>query len=265
MKLATQIPLATFATLFLMQGASSQQSSDNQQQGGGAVPIEIYGCSLREGMGLADLEPFHDRYNRFLDRNEVTNVASYILTPVFYHATDGYDLLYMERWENGAAMGRGHALKRSDEYLELIDAWGEALECPTHSYFVGGLVVPPSPDRNEADEAPFQMMSCMLNEGATVGQAFQAIAAMSEAEGPMPSGGRNGHAVWLAAAGDDPDAESNFRWAILFPSYEQFGESFDGLWNEGGAEGMFAAISPAMTCNGGGTRLYNQRYVRRME
>jgi hypothetical protein len=265
MNRALSLALSTLATLLAVQAASSQQAPENQAQGPGAVPIEIYGCTLRDGMSLADLEPMHDRYNRILDRNEITNVASFILTPVFRHITDPYDFLYMERWENGAAMGTGSAQKHSDAFQELLGDWGEVIECPTHSYFVGGLVTPPSANRDEADEAPFQTLSCTLNEGKAIGEAFQAISAWSQAEAATPSGDKNGHAIWLAAAGEDPDADYDFKWNILFPSYEHFGRSFDELWNQGGAGNMFGAIGSVMSCNGGATRTYDQRVIRRME
>jgi len=264
MKRVQLVVLSAFAAAFLGFGASAQQGTQNQQQGGNAVPIEIYGCNFRDGMGLADLEPLHDRYNNILDRNDFSDVASFILTPIFRHASDGYDFLYMERWANGAAMGTGNALKRSERFQDLLADWGEIVECPTHSYYVGMLAAPPSSDRNEAEEAPFQTLTCRLNDGVAMGAAMQALSAYAESEMQSASGSRNGHAIWLPAAGEDPDADFNFKWIILFPSYEHFGASFDNLWNRGGAANMFSKIGPVMNCAGAATRTYNQRFIRRM-
>jgi len=218
------------------------------------VPLEIYACNFLDGAGMSDVQVAIDEFNEWADENDIGDLNSSVVTPYFYSAALPYDLLFVNRWTNGAALGAGHTLLTSPGGQEILAGFGEAIECASHTQFVASLVSAPAAPR---DGGPMQFLNCTVKDNRTAGEG---IAAISEwAESSAASGA--GHVVYFPLAGEDPAATYDFKWVVLHASYQAWGDSLDRMFGGGGNLGSI--INPVMDCDS--ARIYNQVTIRSMQ
>jgi hypothetical protein len=225
------------------------------QEGPPVLPVELFLCNYRPGNDAGDLERVNTAYNRWADSRNLNSITSLVLTPSYHSDQLEYDVIGMDIWENGAAMGRGSAMMRSPG--SPIPDFDEVVDCPAHQMFaLVGIKPPPG----ESDTAIFEFSNCTVKENRSADDGIAAVGAVAQMWTDWNVG--DAHAVLFPVAGEAGDATYTFKWITRYPSYEAYGSVFDHY-----AAGAVAAaeriISPVMTCDS--SRIYDATTIRAMQ
>lgn len=219
------------------------------------LPVEVFVCNYRAGNDASDLNRVNATFNRWADSRGLDTVTSLLLTPSFHSDELEADVIGMDIWASGAALGRGNTMMRSQgspaaDYDAVVD-------CPAHQMFaLVGLKPPPTP----SETAVLEFANCTVKENRSADDGIAAVNAVIQLWADWDIG--DAHAVLFPVAGETSDSAYTFKWLTRYPSYDAFGMVFDHY-----AAGAVAAaeriITPVMTCDS--SRMYDARTIRQMQ
>ena len=226
---------------------SIQTSVAQPQQPPGIV--EIVACNFIGDSDGADLARPMNSFNTWADRHGIDDFNVTTLFPVFTSDAFTYDVLFMNRWTNAGAMGRGLATFFGPDGDDAVADFASVVDCSSTTAFAGILLRAPGGARNGG---PIQFFNCTVKENRTLADGIGAINAWAEASGSRYG---TGHAVLLPLAGENPDASYTFKWVVLHQSFENYGDSLGALFGQGAPQ-LGNIIQPVMDCDS--ARVYNQ-------
>jgi hypothetical protein len=235
-----------FLTLLIATGtttAHAQQSPD---------PIEIIACNYINGSDGGDLQSPMNDINEWLDEQQINNFNISTLIPIYTSNAFTYDVLFLNRWTDGSAMGQSLEAFYGPDGADAGEGFNDVVDCSSTTSFAGILLQPPGPSRNGG---PMQFFNCTVKENRTVGEGIGAINAWAQASREAGLENGTGHAVLLPIAGENPDATYSFKWLVLFESFQAYGDSLDDLFAPGGPS-LGDIIDPVMDCDS--ARFYSQ-------
>lgn len=250
MKLLTSACMGAFLAAVL----SIQPAVAQPQQAPGIV--EIVACNFINGSTGDDLARPMSSFNAWADKHGINDFNVSTLFPIFTSDAFTYDVLFMNRWANASAMGRGLGAFFGPDGDDAVADFGSVVDCSSTTAFAAILLEPPGDARNGG---PIQFFNCTVKENRTLGDGIGAINAWAEA-----SGGRYGagHAVLLPLAGENPDATYTFKWVVLHESFQNYGDSLGALFGPGSPQ-IGNIIQPVMDCDS--ARVYSQAINRRIQ
>lgn len=219
------------------------------------APVEIYACDFVDGKDMDDLRAVNAELNSWAD-GEGIDMFSSMATPVFHSPDDAYDVYFLDAWSDGAALGAGYSRYYSQSGARIEAAYGAVVECESHAYYSGIMVVPPAEGRNGG---PLQFQDCTLLENRSLGDAIEAITAFSGGAGPK----LGGFAVLLPFVGQPRDITYDFKLVAIFDSFQTMGNAFDAMFKGGGGQQANSTVGSTMTCDT--PRMYNQVVIRQMK
>lgn len=222
-------------------------------------PIEIIACNFLEGSDASDLQAPMNALNEWMDERNLDNFNISTLVPIFTSEAFTYDVLFFNRWLDGNALGQNFEAFFGPDGDEAVEGFNGVVDCSSSALFAGVLLEPPGEARNGG---PTQFLNCTVKENRTVGEAIGAINAWVEATNESGTDFGTGHAVLFPLAGETPEASYNFKWLVLFESFQAYGDSLDGLLAPGGPS-LGDIIEPVMDCDS--ARIYNQMINRQAQ
>lgn len=232
------------AVLFIAPSAvQAQQAPD---------PLEIVTCNFINGSDAGDLEAPMSDLNEWMDEHNLNNFNISTLTPVFTSNAFEYDFLFFNRWIDGNALGQNMTAFFGPDGGDALAGFADVVDCSSTTAFAAVLIDAPATSRNGG---PIQFFNCTARENRTVGEAIGAINTWVEAEVDTNAASGAGHAVLFPIAGENPAATYDFKWVVLFESFQAYGDSLDDLFAPGGPS-LADTIDPVMDCDS--ARLYNQ-------
>ncbi len=219
-------------------------------------PMEIYGCTYREGKGMADLTAAAANWNAWMDKTGQNDYWAYLLMP-YYHSSDfPYDVLWAGGWPSGATMANG--LKRwVTEGGEAAAEFDQVVQCKGITNFA---VMDLSKAPNPPDAGPVSFSDCTLVKGRKFADGFAAVQAWVAYE--KANGIADDNFLLFPAFGENTDAKYTFKW-VTTSDWPNLGKSYDLYGNGGGyqkAEEMFGGL---LDCDS--SRLYVSQNVRRLK
>lgn len=240
---------ALLATVGWSQSAVAQA----QQQPG---VVEIVACNFINDSGGADLARPMSSFNAWADEHGIDDFNVSTLVPIFTSDAFTYDVLFMNRWTNAGAMGRGLAAFFGPDGEDAVSDFNSVVDCSSTTAFAAILVAAPGDSRNGG---PIQFFNCTVKENRTMGDGIGAVNAWAEA-----SGGRfgAGHAVLVPLAGENPEASYSFKWVVLHESFQNYGDSLGALFGQGAPQ-LGNIIEPVMDCDS--ARVYSQVINRQIQ
>lgn len=239
---------AACAVIFWFSGASAQEQLP-------LLPVELFICNFQDGSDFADLQGASDDFNEWADANGLADLTTYMLTPVFYSGELTADVIGMNIWNSGAAMGDGSASIVADE--DSVAAYNEILDCGAHQLFVLAGTKPPSEGLID-DGSLFQFTNCTLRDNRNGGDGIQAARVWGNAT--AEAGITDAQALLFPAAGESSQADYSFKWITVVPSIEAFGRSIDQFLNGGLLQTRANIMRDLATCDS--QRIYNTIVVR---
>ena len=190
--------------------------------------------------------------NAWMDERNLNNFNISTLVPIFTSEAFTYDVLFFNCWVDGSAMGQNLAAFSDPDSGDALEGFSSVVNCSSTTAFAGILLQPPGESRNGG---PMQFFNCTVKENRTVGEGIAAINAWAQAGAESDTDFGTGHAVLLPIAGENPSATYNFKWLVLFESFQAYGDSLDALFAPGGPA-LGDIIDPVMDCDS--ARVYNQ-------
>ena len=209
------------ATFVLIGSAYGQQD-----EAPNIVIIEIYGCTYNANNDMSDFVAVTDRWNDWADERGVTDYTANILTPYLYSDAFPYDLVWLGVYPSGEAMGAGQAQWLS-EGGELNAEFGEVVDCSIHAQFAATAMhvpaTPPEPSDDDVGLISFQDCTLQNERGAQ-----EALAAHGRWGDYLAA---NGSDLFMGAlfpiAGEDPEADYNYKAVTGFSSANTYGQFID--------------------------------------
>jgi hypothetical protein len=241
------------ALLGLVLTVSGQAVIAQDAQDPEVLPVEAYICHFRDGMDNSHIDEANGAFNRWADSAGLTGLTALMLTPTFYSSELEADIVGMDIWQNGAAMGNGVAKIASDP--DSVAAYEKAVDCSAHQFFALIGVKPPSGDLTDGGMMSFQ--NCKLNQTRSMDDAIATATAVSELEGAWNLG--DAHALLVPVAGETSDADYDFKWVSYYPSVQAFGSLFDH-YAAGAVQTVEQMVDPVMACDS--SRMYSVTVAR---
>lgn len=230
-------------------------SASAQQQGPVVLPAEIFLCNYTEGSDVGDLNAVNKTYNAWADKNGLKSITSLLLTPHFYSNELEYDVVGMDIWASGAAMGSG--LGQMMAPGSPIPDYDKVVNCPAHQFFALVGIKPP---QGEGEPAVFEVADCTVKANRSTDDGIAALTAVTQLWAGWGVG--DAHAALIPVAGETGDANYTFKWLVGYPSWAAFGSVFEHY--AGGAVAEAAQITDnVMQCNS--ARMYDVTAIRQMQ
>lgn len=248
--------LACAAAALALAAAVGVQAQDEEMAGGPAIrPAEIYGCTYRDGQGMAELTAVADHWNAWMDENGQSNYWAFLLVPMYRSSELPYDVLWAGGWPDGAQMASGlsHWVTEGGAVQAEFDA---VVSCPAVINFaVMDLQEPGSP----FESGPVEFTDCTIEEGHEFPEALEAVKAWLAYESER--GIAADHFMLFPAYGETGDADYSFKW-VTTQSFEEWGKSYDNYGTGGGWRKAAELFGDLLECDS--SRLYYGTRVRAM-
>ncbi len=216
-------------------------------------PMETFTCNYKEGKDADDIAKVNKKWNAWTDKSAVPEYAAWMIEPYFVSGDIEFDLGWIGGWPDGNAMGKS-LQEWADKGSELSAAYGEVLDCNSHSNFAA-MVIKPAEAINDTSLVAFS--DCKVAEGHTMDQT---VMALSEWGQYLAETGHDGGAVILFPAFGVGDIDYDFKWMRTYDSFETFGKAYEQFGNGGGYQKSSAMLDGLMSCDV--SRLYTVEVVR---
>lgn len=230
--------------------------AEEEVQYPGVRPMEIYGCTFRDGQGMEQLNHVAGRWNAWMDSTGANDYWAYILMPFFHSSEFPYDVLWAGGWPSGAAMASS-----LEQWLteggELAAEFDRVVDCPGHVNFaVMDLTMtadsPPPPAAG-----PVAFSDCKVAEGREFGEAMKAVQdwiAYEREQGIVAD-----HFMLFPAYGESSDADYSFKW-VTTSTWAELGKGYDQYGNSGGWQKAQELFKDLLDCDS--ARVYQSNRVR---
>ncbi len=218
------------------------------------LPTELFICNFQDGSDMSDLQRVHEDFNEWADEAGVNTFTSYLLMPAFHSDQLTADVIYMNIWNNGEAMGNGVATIAAGDGAA---GFGEVLDCGAHQLFMLAGIKPPS-DGLLSNGAVFQFTNCRLMDNRNGTDGIEAALAWADATGE--AGIQDAQALLFPVAGEAGDADYSFKWITGTSSVRAFGRSMDQFMSAGLVQTRGNMMRNLASCDS--QRIYNSVLVR---
>ena len=251
MKSRIALPILSFLAPFVLVNAASAQEQAPQP----TPVVEVYGCTFNGTNDMADLQAVTTRWNAWADRHNFTDYTAFIMTPYLHSDQLTYDVLWLGAWPNGTAMGVGEAVWFA-EGGDLQEEFNAVIDCTTHTQYAEFVIGAPEGPTPEAPMAAFS--DCTVREGRTTDEAITALAQWREYL--VANGVNEFNAVFFPVAGEEPDADYDFKTVEGYETIQSYGRALDVI-TRGGYQRADELFGRLLDCNS--PRVYAFDLVRR--
>jgi hypothetical protein len=214
-------------SLIAAPGIGNLLAQDEEEEGPGIAPVEIYICSYHDGKGPSDLATWTDKWNAWVDKQNVGSYSAWTMTPFYYSDDQDFDFIWLGVSPDGATLGRAQ-----DAWLSssgsLSAEFAEFATCPSHNNFASMNIKQPPDDG--ATSVVLSFSDCKIEEGKNWDDVGPALSAWSEYR--TAHGSQAGMWVMWPALGLG-DVDFNFKFVTSYRSYESLGMDYDQYGSEG--------------------------------
>ncbi len=211
------------AALSMLSAARSQEGEAPD-----TVIVDLYGCTYTGNNDMGDLMGVVDRWNDWMDDNDISDYEASLLTPYLNSPAFPYDVIWLGVYPSARAMGAGET-KWLRDGREMDAEYAEVLDCTVHAMYVGIPTHMPQSPPNAADGNVdlIAFQDCALHDGRILPEAFQAHGQWGRflAE----NGSDNFMGVMVPFAGENPDADYDYKAITAFSSAEAYGNFIDTI------------------------------------
>jgi hypothetical protein len=240
---------AFFGALLAVAGFQAQAQEEFP-----VLPVEMFGCTWQSGQNMSDLDSANDTFNEWADGAGITDLTSLVLTPHYFSSEQQYEVIGMDIWNTGAALGSGVGQIMANP--DAVADYDEVVACDAHAIYALVGVKPPA-EGQSIDGGMFEFTDCTIRANHSPEDGIATVATIGGLWTPWNVG--DAHGVMFPVSGETPDADYTFKWITFYPSMEAYGAVFDH-YVEGFVVQAGAIISPVMQCNN--SRMYDLSIVR---
>jgi hypothetical protein len=201
-------------------------------------PVDLYGCTFKEGKGMADLDRLDAKFKKWAEKNDAEQ-SSWRIAPILRDTEGQFDVGYIGSWNTGAAMGKG--MDAFGTNTELNAAYQAVIDCGHSLWASVEINAPDGPPENGI----VWFSSCTVQEGATDDQAFAAHKGMAAAMREM--GGKGQSWLFYPSLGSGK-MDFDYFSVVSFNSMAELGEAWEMYYNQGGWKNA-AAVGKVTSCD----------------
>ena len=214
---------AVSAILAVTVSTSFTARADNHEQTN-LDPVDLYGCTFREGKTMADLDPLDAQFKKWADRND-KDQSAWRIVPIWRASDEPFHVGYIASWNSGNDMGAGMAAWTAN--AELNAAYSEVIECG-HSLHASVEINAP---KGPPEDGIVWFSSCTVQENANDQLAFEAHKRMAAAMREM--GGKGQSWLFYPSLGLGK-VKFDYYSVVSFNNLEELGEGWEMYYNKGG-------------------------------
>ena len=220
------------------------------------VPVEIFTCNYRAGMGPADLDKVIENWNEWMDDNGREDYFAVTLTP-HYYGENAFDVGWLGSWPSGEAMGTGTDLWLS-KGSDIGRQFDEVLECDSHTNFATTEFKSPG-EGPAPDTMVLAFSDCTgPEESSKWPDLMKGLDAWASYQGE--TGYHEGSWMMFPAYGGG-DFDYDFKSVAAWDSHTQHGQDYQRYSDQEDWEKQGELIGDLMDCDV--ARLYDVRTRRR--
>jgi len=242
--------------LIAVAGAAPGAAQEKKEPAGPSVrPMELYGCTYKEGKGFADLEKATAAWNAWMDKTGQNDYWAFYLTPYYHSEELKYDILWAGGWRTGADMGRSLG-RYVSEGGAAAAGFAAAVSCTAVTNFA---LMDLSEAPNPPESGPITFSNCTVAKGRKFPDALAAVKAWIAYE--KEHGIEGDDYILFPALGESSKADYSFKW-VTSATWDSFGKGYDQYGTGGGWKTADELFDGLLDCDS--SRLYVSRRIRNM-
>ncbi len=222
---------ALFATL-----TTAPAYADNHMT---AQPVELYGCTFRDGKGMKDLEKANANFKKWAATN-TSGHSAWMITPQFRSTETEFHVGWIGAYQSAADFGAS-ADKWVNASGAVSQAYADTVDC-SHAmmaaYATGG------PEEEPGDGVVW-FSRCSLEDDASFADAAASHAQVTSMMQEMGAGGSS----WMFVPGlGSGEADFDYYHVAAWPSYPAFAKAWEAYVNGGGMAKAAQVYEGVSTC-----------------
>lgn len=212
----------------LFSGLSLADSHEGEEEEANvAAPMEMYACRYNDGKGPADLDAATKDFNKWADKQNITDYSAWTLVPYYFSAEQEFDVLWFGAADKAAALGRvqGSWLATGTKEAE---GFADVMTCDTHAAY--SVLMLKQPPERDGDNLVVTFSDCNTSDGVTFDDLYMPMIEWGKYR--EEHGSKAGHWVFFPSYGGGQET-FDFKWVAAFESLEDLGADWDHM-NESG-------------------------------
>ena len=209
-----------------------------------AAPMEMYACRYNDGKGPADLDAATKDFNKWADKQDITDYSAWTLVPYYFSAEQEFDVLWFGAAEKATALGRVQ-----DSWLATgtkeAEGFADVMTCDTHAAY-SVLTMKQSPER-EGDNGNLVVTfsDCNTSDGVTFDDLYMPMLEWGKYR--EEHGSKAGHWVFFPSFGGGKET-FEFKWVTAYENLEDLGADWDQS-NESGWKKVNELFRGKVSCD----------------
>ena len=238
----------------LFSGMSLADSHEGEgEEANVAAPMEMYACSYNEGKGPADLDAATKDFNKWADKQNVTDYSAWTLVPFYSGAEQDFDVLWFGASAKAAALGRVQDAWLATGSKES-QGFADVMLCDTHAAF-SVLQMKKPPKRDDDSRIVVTFSDCNTSDGVTFDDLYMPMIEWGKYR--EENGSKAGHWVFFPSFGGGKEA-FDFKWVTAHQNLEDMGADWDQM-NESGWQKANELFQGKLSCDSSRTYIATSR------
>ncbi len=243
--------------LLLSSGIGVADEHQGEAEPNVATPMEIFTCKYNEGKGPSDLDGAIKGFNKWGDKNDISDYSAWTLVPYYAGPDQDFDIIWLGGSEKAKDLGRVQDAWLAGGTKEQ-EAFNEVITCDNHgAYAVLQMKKPPK--RDNPDNLVVSFSDCKISDGMTFDDLYMPLIEWGKYKGE--NGSTAGMWVFFAAYGGGGE-KFDFKWVTAHQNLEDMGADWD-QFSEGGWQKVNELFAGKLSCDS--SRTYLTTNVRRAE
>ena len=220
------------STLMLSGLSVADSHGGEEEEANVAYPMEMYACSYNDGKGPADLDAATKDFNKWADKQKITDYSAWTLVPFYFSPEQEFDVLWFGSASKAAALGR-----IQDSWLATgtkeSEGFAEVMACGTHAAFSVLMMKQPPEREGDSGDLVVTFSDCEMSDGVTFDDLYEPIIEWGKYKGEH--GSKAGHWVFFPWFGGGQE-KFDFKWVTAYENLEDMGADWDQSNEKGWAK-----------------------------
>ena len=201
----------------------ADQHEGEEEEANVASPMEMFACSYNDGKGPADLDAATKDFNKWADKQNITDYSAWTLVPYYFSPEQEFDVLWFGAAGKAAALGRVQ-----DSWLATgtkeAEGFADVMTCNSHAAY--SVLMTKQPPKREGDSGNLLVTfsDCNMSDGVTFDDLYMPIVEWGKYK--AEHGSKAGHWVFFPAFGGGQET-FDFKWVTAYENLEDLGGDWD--------------------------------------
>ncbi len=194
-----------------------------------AAPMEMFACSYNDGKGPDDMAAATKNWNKWADKQNITDYSAWTLVPYYYSPEQDFDVLWFGASDKAATLGRVQESWLATGTKEA-EGFADVITCDTHAAFaVLTMKKPPERERDDG-RLVVSFSDCNMSDGVTFDDLYMPMIDWGKYR--EEHGSKGGYWVFFPSFGGGKEA-FDFKWVTAYETLEDLGADWDQFSEKG--------------------------------